>query len=738
MPAVISKYLEDTAVKYNINKQNCSKALVAAAVLMYGCKISYPLVQNLYNRTNKISYSKFRCSPNESSQSGQSDSEDEKLPPTNNNLVVPNGNVKNGEYVDNKRKLKARHNTPGFNKEFVIQLYKLIRLMIPGVYTREVGLLLLHTLALITRTFMSIYVATMEGRMVKFIVKKDVKSFSFMLLKWLGVALPATFLNSTIRYLENKLALAFRSRLVNHSYALYFKDQTYYRVSNLDGRIENADHRLTEDISAFTTSVAHLYSHLTKPLFDCALIGFALMRSSREMGAAVVPGPLLAFVVVSLTGQVLRVLSPKFGALVAVDAERNANLRNIHARVITNAEEIAFYGGHKVEMGNLRSAYNSLVRHKNRILVQRLWYVVLEQFLMKYVWSGTGMIMISLPIVMSSRDHSLSSEDESCNVSERTQYLTTARNLLVSGADAVERLMSSYKEIVELAGYTSRVSQMLEVFDQVSHGQYRKTTVATKSLIRSQSLQYINGQLLVKGEVIDSPDGSIELREVPIVTPNGDVVVPSLSLRVTPGSHLLITGPNGCGKSSLFRVISGLWPVYAGKLIRPRNCSMFYVPQRPYMTLGSLREQVIYPETLAEWSNKGVSDAMLEACLEKVSLAHLVVREGGWDAVADWKDVLSGGEKQRMALARLFYHKPAFALLDECTSAVSIDVECSIYQMAKDLGITLLTITHRPSLWKFHSQILQFDGDGKWSLSTLTQQEKDTGVLREIRKTESS
>jgi ATP-binding cassette subfamily D (ALD) protein 2 len=210
MPAVISKYLQDTAVKYNINKQNCSKALVAAAVLMYGCKISYPLVQNLYNRTNKINYSNFKCSPNESSQSGQSDSEDEKLPPTNNNLMVPNGNVKNGEYVDAKRKQKIRQSAPGFNKEFIIQLYKLIRLMIPGVYTQEIGLLLLHTLALITRTFMSIYVATMEGRMVKFIVKKDVKSFSFMLFKWLGIALPATFLNSTIRYLENRLALAFR------------------------------------------------------------------------------------------------------------------------------------------------------------------------------------------------------------------------------------------------------------------------------------------------------------------------------------------------------------------------------------------------------------------------------------------------------------------------------------------------------------------------------------------------
>ncbi|EFA05198.1 ATP-binding cassette sub-family D member 1 [Tribolium castaneum] len=687
MPTVVSKFLSKGEAALNVNRRALSGAVVAAALFAYTYKIAYPLL------TRKTDVN------------------------INNNLV--RRNIQNG-LKSNKlpKRHRLRNTIPALNLQFILQFIKLARIMIPSVFCAEIGLLGGHTTFLFLRTFLSIYVANLEGAIVKYIVRKEPKNFIKQLVKWFAVAIPATFINSMIKYLESKIALSFRTRLVEHSYQLYFRNQSYYRVTVLDGRLDNCAQRLTDDIETVASTVSHLYGQITKPMFDILLMAIALANLVKSRNANLITGPAIISGVVIFSALILRLVSPRFGQLVAQEAEKKGYLRHVHSRIVSNAEEIAFYGGHKVEQSQLRQAFRILAQHMEHMFGVKLWFVMLEQFLMKYVWSGTGMIVVSLPILLSSGPGKAPTEGEiSDNVAERTHYFTTAKNLLITGSNAVERLMSSYKDIVELAGHTARVANMFTVLEEASQGIYHKTLVEKKEKCGDFEIEFKGDQPLAKGKLIVSTTNEIILRNVPIVTPNCDVVCPSLSLELKPGQHLLITGPNGCGKSSLFRILSGLWPIYGGELHTPKN-SMFYIPQRPYMVIGNLRDQIIYPDTATDMINKQVSEDELRKIMRLVHLEHIVERDT-FHQVKDWTDILSGGEKQRMAIARLFYHKPKYALLDECTSAVSIDVESFIYQTAIDMGITLLTITHRPTLWKFHTHILQFDGTGAWKFEEL-------------------
>jgi ABC-type uncharacterized transport system fused permease/ATPase subunit len=219
-----------------------------------------------------------------------------------------------------------------------------------------------------------------------------------------------------------------------------------------------------------------------------------------------------------------------------------------------------------------------------------------------------------------------------------------------------------------------------------------------------------------------------------IVSPSGDVLVEKMTFELPRGSHCFVSGPNGCGKTvkkkeqeistfflsmqSLFRVVAGLWPVVRGSATRPRE-AIFFVPQRPYLSLGTLRDQITYPIPIEEVRKRGLSDDDLLAIMEQVKLTYIVVNHGGLDSVKNWKDTLSGGEKQRIAMARLFFHRPAYAILDESTSACQIDVEQHMYSEAKRLGISLITVSHRATLWKFHDYLLTMDGRGGWSFSPM-------------------
>lgn len=250
---------------------------------------------------------------------------------------------------------KKRH--PKIGKDFYRQLFRLLKIAFPGVWSKEFFLLLCHTASLVCRTFLSIYVADLDGKIVKAIVEQDFRRFVIVVCRLLSVAIPATFVNSLIRFLESKLALAIQTRLTKHAYQMYFHNQTYYKVTNLDSRLTNPDHFLTEDLKNFSKAVAHIYSHVSKPLLDIIMMSMAIGRLFRKRGESMTGSGIFGWSVIGVTATILRLISPPFGKLVAEEARRHGHLRYVHSRIITNAEEIAFYRGHQVIICNVQILY---------------------------------------------------------------------------------------------------------------------------------------------------------------------------------------------------------------------------------------------------------------------------------------------------------------------------------------------------------------------------------------------
>lgn len=245
---------------------------------------------------------------------------------------------------------------------------------------------------------------------------------------------------------------------------------------------------------------------------------------------------------VHLSALLLRKLTPPFGKLVAEEQRLEGEFRFTHSRFIENAEEVAFYRGEAVEKGVVNDRYRSLRKHIESIFKQRVWHGMLEDFIVKYLWSAGGLFLCSVPIFFphlnsaSSDGSSLSSSGKSSDV---TEGFVTNRRLLLSSSDAVGRVMYSYKEINELLGYTQRVYELLEVIEDISRGKCVKNMVSGA-----------DHQLLQQRGIVEKSE-DVEFVDVPIVSPNGDVLLRALSFYVHKGMHLLIVGPNGCGSKFL-------------------------------------------------------------------------------------------------------------------------------------------------------------------------------------------
>uniref|UniRef100_A0A8C2RSH4 ABC transporter domain-containing protein n=1 Tax=Capra hircus TaxID=9925 RepID=A0A8C2RSH4_CAPHI len=302
-------------------------------------------------------------------------------------------------------------------------------------------------------------------------------------------------------------------------------------------------------------------------------------------------------------------------------------------------------------------------------------------------------------------------------------FLTRIRRPIGKMTITEQKLEGEYRYVnsrLITNSFTARITELMQVLKDLNQGKYERTMVSQQEKGKYEGAQDIP---LIPGigEIINT-DNIIKFDHVPLATPNGDILIRDLNFEVRSGANVLICGPNGCGKSSLFRVLGELWPLFGGRLTKPERGKLFYVPQRPYMTLGTLRDQVIYPDGKEDQKKKGISDLVLKEYLDNVQLSHILEREGGWDSVQDWMDVLSGGEKQRMAMARLFYHKPQFAILDECTSAVSVDVEDYIYSHCRKVSVI-----NSQSLLPVYSYYLHMDGRGNYEFKQITEDTVEFG-----------
>ncbi|XP_043796452.1 ATP-binding cassette sub-family D member 3 [Apis laboriosa] len=600
------------------------------------------------------------------------------------------------------------------NARFFRQLYQLLKIGIPSIVSSEFAFVLLIAGTLITKSFCDLWMINMGTLIESSILKMDKSLFKRRLLKFLAVLPMISIVNNVLKYSIYEMKLRLRTNITRSLLDQYLNGYIYYKMNNLDNRIANPDQLLTTDVDKFCESCTDLYSNLTKPLLDIIIYVY---RLTSTLGSET-PVIMLSYLI--FAGMIITYLRKPIGQMTVKEQRLEGEYRHINSRIITNSEEIAFYQGNNREKLILLTSFHKLIIHLRKYLEFRTFIGIIDNFVGKYMGTVIGFYAVSLPFFI--ENHPILTGTP--NHRFRSYY--TYGRMLVKLAEAIGRLVLAGREMTRLAGFTARVSEIKIVLNDLKTGKYKRTMVSD-----------------FKNEPIGTPgigkiinkDNIIKFEHVPLITPNGDILIKELSFEVKSGMNVLVCGPNGCGKSSLFRILGELWPIWNGTIIKPPRGKLFYIPQRPYMTLGTLRDQIIYPHTKTEMIRRGqMTDTDLKKLLDLVQLGHLLERENlissegqGWDVVADWMDVLSGGEKQRIAMARLFYHKPQFAILDECTSAVSVDVEDSMYLYCKQTNITLFTVSHRQSLWKHHEYYLRMDGRGNYEFKTIEADTKEFG-----------
>lgn len=529
------------------------------------------------------------------------------------------------------------------------------------------GLLALLVVLLLGQTRFAVMLNEQTGEFTSALAARDEARFWDSIQFCVVLLLMAVPIFAFYFYVRDTLGIHWRRWLTNRFLESYFSHRQFYEL-NASAIVDNPDQRIAEDISTFCSRSLYFLLIFIGSFLQLIAFSRVLWSISHEL--------VYVLVVYAVSGTLIIIVffGSRLMSLNFQQIRREADFRYSLVRVRENAESIAFYRGEAQELHQVRRRFGAAFKNYKHLIRQQLGLNFFQ-----YAYSLLNIVLPSAIVA----SQVLSGE------------LEVGRAVQAAGA---------------FAAVLSAISLIVENFESLSRftaGVDRLDTLARVLLGPATELPPRKGSTIRSAEAPHPV-----LQNVTLHTPNYErILVQNLSVEVKPGEGLLIVGDSGCGKSSLLRAIAGLWYAGSGSILRPPASEMLFLPQQPYMQFGTLRSQLLYPHKTGT-----VPDARLLNVLEQVNLGDLAARFGNLDVEMDWEKVLSVGEQQRLAFARVLLCQPRYAILDEATSALDSANEAALYTLLLEAGTTLISIAHRAAVLKYHTQVLELGGDTGWRL----------------------